>query len=315
MIHPESKILVTGGHGFVGSHLVDRLKALGYKNIVAPTHQECDFRNQEAVRRLFDQKKFDLIFHLAASVGGIGANQKRPADFFTDNALMGIHLIDTAAKANCARFVLIGTICAYPKFAPLPFKEESLWEGYPEETNAPYGVAKRSLVVAAQAYRQQYGFNYVALFPTNLYGPRDDFDLDNSHVIPALIRKCEEAREKDERTIHLWGTGEPSRDFLYVADAVEAMILAAKEEGIEGEILNLGSEQEIKVRDLAQLVAKVTGYSGTFMWDSKKPDGQPRRCVSNEKCRRLLKFSPRYPLEKGIEATVNWYREAFRTHR
>ena len=308
-----AKILVTGGHGFLGSHLLESLRAKGCTKIFAPARAECDLRDEPSVRTLF-RSDYDLVFHLAASVGGIGANRAHPADFFRDNMLMGIHTIDAATKAGVGRFVLLGTICAYPKFAPVPFAESSLWDGYPEETNAPYGVAKRSLLVAAEGYRQQYGLRYTAIFPTNLYGPRDDFDLETSHVIPALIRKCEEARRRNEPTVQLWGTGDPSRDFLYVKDAVTGLLLAADCPEAEGQFFNLSLEREIKIRDLARVVADATGFKGTFAWDSSKPDGQPRRYVSSAAARKVLGFRTKYSLEDGIEETIRWYRDEFKSN-
>lgn len=305
----DARVLVTGGHGFLGSHLVERLRLLGCRELATPTHAEAELRDRAAMNRFFEGASYDVVFHLAASVGGIGANKKQPADFFTDNALMGIHILDACARHKVGRLVLLGTICAYPKFAPLPFREETLWEGYPEETNAPYGVAKRALLVGADGYRQQYGLKYVGIFPTNLYGPRDDFDLETSHVIAALIRKCETAIAKKETRISLWGTGTPSRDFLYVDDAVSGLVLAAETPGIEGEIFNLGSEREVSIRQLAQFVMKATGFRGEFSWDPSKPDGQPRRCVSAEKANKAFGFKTSVSLEEGIGKTVSWFRE------
>ncbi len=304
-------MLVTGGHGFLGSHLLEGLKAQGCEKIIAPTHAECDLRDPKAVHSLFKKDSYDLIFHLAASVGGIGANRASPANFFYDNILMGSYVIDGCAKAGIGRLIFLGSICGYPKFAPLPFKEESIWDGYPEETNAPYGIAKRALLVACQAYKQQYGLKFSAVFPTNLYGPRDDFNFETSHVIPAIIRKCEDARTTQSQVVHLWGTGSPSRDFLYVKDVVRGLLLAAEKQEAEGEFMNLGSEHEIKILELAQLIAKKSGFKGEFKWDVSQPDGQPRRCVSNERARKLLGFVPSYDLEKGLEETIHWYRESF----
>jgi len=305
----HQRILITGAHGFVGSHLVDRLKAQGYNDLLTPRHAEVDLREKKAVQDYWREKHPDLVIHLAASVGGIGANRKRPADFFYDNAQMGLNLLQASVEHPIGQLILLGTICAYPKFAPLPFGEESLFDGYPEETNAPYGIAKRGLLVAAEAYRQQYGLNYTALFPTNLYGPRDNFDLETSHVIPALIRKCEDARKQGEGKVRLWGTGKPSRDFLYVEDAVTGILLAMEKEGVGGEMFNLGSGQEVAISELAGQIARACDYQGEFEWDRSQPDGQPRRCVSAEKARNVLGFAPKFSLESGMEATVAWYRE------
>lgn len=306
----DQSILLTGGHGFVGKHLWE---ALDGENVTAPTAKECDLRDRSAVEKLFSGRTFDVVYHLAASVGGIGANRARPADFFLDNLAMGLNVIEACTKQNVGRLVFLGTICAYPKFTPVPFQEEDLWNGYPEETNAPYGVAKRSLMVGLEAFRQQYGLKYAAIFPTNLYGPNDNFDLQSSHVIPAIIRKCEEARLSGKSEVTLWGTGKVSRDFLYVKDAARALVLAGAQPEAEGKILNIGSESEVMISDLANLIADATGYRGTFHWDSEQPDGQPRRCVSNEKARNCLGFVPDYKLEKGIQETVRWYREESRS--
>jgi GDP-L-fucose synthase len=309
----SASVLLTGGHGFLGSHLSEVLKEAGCREITAPRIEECNLCDLSAAERLFGNRRFDIVFHLAASVGGIGANRARPADFFLDNSQMGLNLLRLCSDRKVGRLVFLGTICAYPKFAPIPFQETDLWNGYPEETNAPYGVAKRALTVGLQAYRAQYGLKYCAVFPTNLYGPRDNFDLETSHVIPAMIRKFEEARSSGAGEVALWGTGRASRDFLYVKDAARALLLAASEPRAEGETINLGSEREITIADLAKLIARKVGYQGDLVWDPSKPDGQPRRCVSTEKARRLLRFEPKTNLEEGIEETVAWYRANPRT--
>lgn len=309
----SDRIWVTGGGGFLGSQLLEDLRDRGAKNLISTRKSEVDLRSQEAVRKFFQKEKPDAVIHLAASVGGIGANELRPGDFFYDNMAMGLHIIHEASQSQVKRLVLLGTICAYPKFAPIPFREEEMWNGYPEETNAPYGVAKRSLVVMAESYRQQYGLQYSAVFPTNLYGPRDNFDLETSHVIPAMIRKCEEANASGARELELWGTGKPTRDFLYVKDASHGIRLALEKEAALGQVFNLGSEDEISIQDLAETIAKKTSFKGAFRWNSSRPDGQPRRCVSNERAKSVLGFVPQVSLEQGLQETVDWYRQTLKT--
>jgi GDP-L-fucose synthase len=303
-----SRVLVTGGGGFLGSHLVDRLRDAGLDPFVA-RRRDYDLTSAEDTEQLFAETRPELVYHLAAEVGGIGANRANPGRYWYANLLMGAHVLEQCRRSGVEKLVLLGTICAYPKHAPIPFREEDLWSGYPEETNAPYGVAKKALLVGSQAYREQYGLSSIYLLPVNLYGPRDNFDLESSHVIPALIRKMEDARERGEREIVLWGDGTPTREFLYVADCAEALQLAA--ERYEGaEPVNLGSGQEISIRDLAELVAEVTGYEGEIAWDVSKPNGQPRRNLDVSRAQAEFGFEARTPLREGLEHTVAWYRSA-----
>ncbi|MGB8252062.1 MAG: GDP-L-fucose synthase [Anaerolineaceae bacterium] len=301
------KVVVTGGVGFLGNFVIRNLKDHGAKNIFIPTIEEYDLVQPEAIIRLFNIAKPDVIIHLAAHVGGIGANREHPAEFFYDNLMMGVQLIHQAWKHNVQKFVAIGTVCAYPKFTPVPFKEEELWNGYPEETNAPYGLAKKMLLVQSQAYRQQYGFNSIFLLPVNLYGPGDNFNLDTSHVIPALIRKCIEAQEKGEKEVVLWGDGSPTREFLFVEDAAEAIISAAeKYDGAEP--VNLGAGREISIKDLAELIIKLTGFTGNISWDTSKPNGQPRRCLDTSRAEKYFGFRAQVNFEEGLRQTIEWYR-------
>lgn len=302
----EQRVVVTGGAGFLGSFVVEKLRARGCRAIVVPRSREYDLRDRDAIVRLFRDSHPTLVIHLAAVVGGIGANRENPGRFFHDNAIMGIQLIEQARQHGVKKFVAIGTICAYPKFTPVPFKEDDLWNGYPEETNAPYGLAKKMMLVQAQAYRAQYGFNAIYLLPVNLYGPRDNFDLDTSHVIPALIRKCIEANESGASQIVLWGDGSPTREFLYVEDAAEG-ILRASERYDGDQPVNLGSGVEISIRDLAGIVANATGYRGDVVWDRSKPNGQPRRCLDVSRARALFGFEAKCTLREGIARTVEWY--------
>ena len=302
------RVLVTGGSGFLGSWVVDALERRGRVQIAAPTSEEYDLRRREDIERLLAEARADIIIHLAARVGGIGANRAHPAEFFYDNLLMGTQLLHEAWRAGVPKFVGISTICAYPKFTPVPFREADLWNGYPEETNAPYGLAKKMLLVQGQAYRQQYGYNAVHLIPVNLYGPRDHFDLENSHVIPALIRKCLEARARGDREIVCWGDGSPTREFLYVEDAAEGILLAA--ERYDGaEPVNLAAGMEISIKDLVQVIASLTGFEGTTAWDTTKPNGQPRRCVDPQRAERAFGFRARTPFEEGLRRTIEWYRK------
>jgi GDP-L-fucose synthase len=302
----SKRILVTGGAGFLGSHLVERLRLLGCSQIAVPLVEECDLTRERDIERLFSEFHPELVIHLAALVGGIGANRDNPGRFFYANALMGIQLIEACRRHGVEKTVVLGTICAYPKFTPVPFREEALWDGYPEETNAPYGIAKKALLVQCQAYRQQYGMNAVYLLPVNLYGPRDNFDPDSSHVIPALIRKCVEARQRGDGAITLWGDGSPTREFLYVADAAEAIVAAA--ERYDGaDPVNLGSGAEISIRDLADRIALLTGFTGRITWDVTKPNGQPRRCLDVSRAEREFGFRAHTSLEAGLKATVDWY--------
>lgn len=304
----KASIVVTGGAGFLGSFVVEALIQRGCTRIFVPRSRDYDLRQPAAIDRLFDDARPDVIIHLAAVVGGIGANRAEPGRFFYENAVLGIHLIEKARIAGIAKFVTIGTICAYPKFAPIPFREEDMWGGYPEETNAPYGLAKKMLLVQTQAYRDQYGFNGIYLLPVNLYGPRDNFDLDTSHVIPALIRKCVEARDRQAREVVLWGDGSPTREFLFVEDAAKGIVLAT-ERYESGEPVNLGSGTEISIRDLATLIAEETGFTGTVRWDSSKPNGQPRRCLDVSRARESFGFEAETSFRAGLRQTIRWYLE------
>jgi GDP-L-fucose synthase len=299
------RVVVTGGAGFLGSHVVEALRARGVRDILVPRSREYDLVDRQACRRLIAEMRPQLVFHLAAQVGGIGANQEQPGRFLFDNAMMGLQLLEECRLQAVQKVVVAGTVCAYPKFAPVPFREEDLWNGYPEETNAPYGIAKKLLLVQSQAYRTQYGMNSVVLFPVNLYGPRDNFDLSTSHVIPAMIRKCITAREQGKRQVALWGDGSPTREFLYVEDAASALVLAA-EVYDSSEPVNLGSGEEIAIRDLAALVAAAVGYSGEFVWDTSRPNGQPRRRLDVTRARQWLGFEARTPLAEGLRRTVAW---------
>lgn len=308
----SKRVLVTGGAGFLGSFVVANLQERGCKEIFVPRSKDYDLVEMEAVKRLYKDARPDIVLHLAARVGGIGANQANPGKFFYDNLLMGVQLMEVGRRVGIEKFVAIGTICAYPKFTPIPFKEEDLWNGYPEETNAPYGLAKKMLLVQSQAYRQQYGFNSVVLFPVNLYGPRDNFDLESSHVIPALIRKCLDAQRQtsnlDPQTLTVWGSGTPTREFLYVEDAAEGILLAA-ERYHKSEPINLGAGFEISIKDLANLIVKLTGFMGQVVWDTSKPDGQPRRMLDISKAETEFGFKPRTGFEEGLQRTIAWYRE------
>ena len=309
----QKRIVVTGGAGFVGSVLVEKLRARGCRDIFVPRSEEYDLRDRDAIVRVYEQANPHVVIHLAAVVGGIGANRANPGRFYYDNAIMGIELMEHARRAGVEKFVAIGTICAYPKFTPVPFKEDELWNGYPEETNAPYGLAKKMMLVQAQAYRQQYGFNAIYLLPVNLYGPRDNFDLETSHVIPALIRKCVEAKESGASEIVLWGDGSPTREFLYVDDAAEAIALAS--ERYDGEQpVNLGSGREIAIRDLAHMVAEMSGFEGEIVWDTTKPNGQPRRCLDTYRAAELFGFRARTQFEEGLRRTIDWYVKSRQAH-
>lgn len=302
------RMVVTGGAGFLGSHLVDRLKGAGCERVFVTRKSEYNLTESNAVKRLFESQRPDILVHLAAVVGGIGANRVNPGLFFYKNAIMGIHLIEAARRYGTEKTVVLGTICAYPKFTPIPFREDDLWNGYPEETNAPYGVAKKALLVQCQAYRQQYGMNAIFLLPVNLYGPRDNFDLESSHVIPALIRKCVEAVNDRRTEIVLWGDGSPTREFLYVEDAAEG-ILAATERYDKPDPVNLGSGMEISIRDLAQKIARLTGFEGRIVWDESQPNGQPRRCLDVSVAEREFGFRAKTPFDEGLRRTVSWYLE------
>lgn len=302
----QQRVVVTGGAGFLGSFVVDGLRARGCRDIVVPRSQDYDLVEMGAVERLYRDAKPDMVIHLAARVGGIGANQANPGRFFYDNLMMGAQLIEMGRQQGLKKFVALGTICAYPKFAPIPFKEDDIWNGYPEETNAPYGLAKKMMLAQSQAYRQQYNFNSIVLFPVNLYGPRDNFDLNTSHVIPALIRKCAEAKAQGRNEVVLWGDGSPTREFLYVEDAAEGILQAA--ERYNGSLpVNLGTGREITIKELATTIASEVGYTGGLTWDTTKPNGQPRRCLSVERAKELFGFQAAHSLEAGIRKTVAWF--------
>ena len=304
----KKRILVTGGGGFLGSHLLDSLRAAGCDQICAPRRRECDLTQAADIQRLFLLSRPEVVIHAAAVVGGIGANRAQPGRFFHENAIMGIQLIEAARRYGVEKTVVLGTICAYPKFTPVPFREEDLWMGYPEETNAPYGIAKKALLVQCQTYREQYGMNAVFLLPVNLYGPRDNFDLDTSHVIPALIRKCIEAREAGRSEVDLWGDGSPTREFLYVKDAAKAMVAAtANYDGAEP--VNIGSGAEISIFALAQKIADLTGFQGRFRWNSSQPNGQPRRCLDTTRSEREFGFRAATSLDAGLRETIAWYED------
>ena len=311
--------MVTGGAGFLGSFVVEKLRERGCQDIVVPTSREYDLVDMEAVRRLYRDAQPDMVLHLAARVGGIGANQSNPGKFFYDNLMMGAQLMEVGREKELEKFVAVGTICAYPKFSPVPFLEENLWDGYPEETNAPYGLAKKMSLVQSQAYRKQYGFNSIVLFPVNLYGPRDNFDLETSHVIPAVIRKCLEAqgsdgtgqalpsRELSEPTVSIWGTGNPTREFLYVEDAAEGILLAAEHYN-SSDPVNLGSGFEISIKSLVEKIVELTSFQGKIFWDASKPDGQPRRGLDTQKAKRYFGFEASMSLDEGLRRTIDWYR-------
>ena len=300
----DKRVVVTGGAGFLGSVVVAQLREQGCRNIWVPRSQDYDLVQMEAVRRLYDDAAPDIVLHLAARVGGIGANQANAGRFFYDNLMMGTQLMEIARQRGLEKFVALATICAYPKYTPVPFREEDLWAGYPEETNAPYGLAKKMMLVQAQAYRQQYGFNAIVLFPVNLYGPGDNFDMQTSHVIPALIRKCVEAQAKGEKQVVLWGDGSPSREFLYVDDAARAILLAAEHYNGD-EPVNIGTGEEITIQDLAHLIADEVGYKGELVWDTGKPNGQPRRCLDTRRAKELFGFEAETSLRTGIRSKKN----------
>jgi GDP-L-fucose synthase len=300
------RVVVTGGHGFLGSFVVDKLRAAGAKEVVVPRSEKHDLRIQTEALRLYTDARPDIVIHLAAVVGGIGANRENPGLFFYDNAIMGLNVIEAARISGIEKFVCAGTICSYPKFTPVPFREEDFWNGYPEETNAPYGLAKKMLLVQLQAYREQYGFNGIYLTPVNLYGPRDNFDLESSHVIPALIRKCIEAKQTNAPEIVAWGTGNATREFLYVEDAAEAIVLAA-EKYSKPDLVNLGSGEEISVRDLLEMIRTMVGARGAVRWDHTKPDGQPRRSLDTSRAAREFGWRAKTSLRDGLKETIEWF--------
>lgn len=306
----EKRVIVTGGAGFLGSVVVEKLKQRGCEEVTVPRSRDFDLREKEAIVRLYNQVRPDLVIHLAAVVGGIGANRNNPGRFFYDNAVMGIQLIELARQNNILKFVCVGTICAYPKFTPVPFREDDLWNGYPEETNAPYGLAKKMLLVQTQAYRQQYDYNSIYLLPVNLYGPADNFDLETSHVIPAIIRKCLAAKRKGETSLQAWGTGEVSREFMYVDDAANGILLAAENYN-KADPVNLGSGEEIRIRDLIALISEISGFKGNIIWDPSKPDGQPRRSLDTSRAYREFGFSSKIPLREGLTRTIHWFEKNY----
>lgn len=302
----NKRICVTGGAGFLGTHLIKNLKSKGARDIYIPTIEEYDLVKQADIKRMLEVAKPDVVIHLAAHVGGIGANMEKPAEFFYDNLMMGVQLIHESWRFGVEKFVAIGTICAYPKFTPIPFKEEHLWDGYPEETNAPYGLAKKMLLVQSQAYRQQYGFNSIFLLPVNLYGPGDNFNPASSHVIPALIRKCLEAKDRGDDKIIAWGDGSPTREFIYVEDAAEGIALATQKYN-DSEPVNIGSSFEISIKDLIEKIARMTGFEGEIVWDTSKPNGQPRRKLDTSRADAWFGFKAATDFETGLRNTIDWY--------
>lgn len=304
----DKSILITGGSGFLGHHVVAELQQHGATRIHCPRSREFDLRDKDQVKACLQKFQPEIILHLAAVVGGIGANRKHPGSFFYDNATMGIHLMEESRRAGIQKMTIVGTICAYPKFTPVPFLESELWNGYPEETNAPYGLAKKMLLVQSQAYRQEYGFNSIYLLPVNLYGPRDNFNPESSHVIPALIRKAIEAQEANLPEMVCWGTGTATREFLYVEDCARGIVLATEQYN-DSEPVNLGSGMEISIKDLSQQIADLCGYQGKLVWDSTKPDGQPRRCLDTRRAEELFGFKAQTPFIDGLKKTIAWYKQ------
>lgn len=302
----KKRVMVTGGAGFLGSYVIAELERKGVRDIFIPDHQDYDLTHMPAVIRAYEEGQPDVVIHLAAKVGGIGINREKPGEFFYDNLMMGALLMEQGRRAGVEKFVSIGTICAYPKFTPIPFKEDYLWDGFPEETNAPYGIAKKMLLVQGQAYRQQYGFNAIYLLPVNLYGPGDNFDPRSSHVIPALIKKCVDAIERGDDKIVAWGTGQASREFLYVEDAARG-IVAATETYNQPEPVNLGAQMEITIKELLQLIVELTGFQGEIVWDTTKPDGQPRRSVDAGRAKEAFGFKAQVDFREGLKRTIDWY--------
>ncbi len=307
----DKRITLTGGKGFLGKHLIQALQNQGYHQIAIADLPEYNLINIDDVKKLYEETKPDIVIHLAAKVGGIGFNQENPASLFYENILMGVQLIHEAYRHHIEKFVALGTICAYPKFTPVPFKEDDLWNGYPEETNAPYGLAKKMMLVQSQSYRQQYNFNSIFLLPVNLYGPGDNFDPSSSHVIPALIKKCVDARRKKDQEIIVWGTGKATREFFYVEDAAEAIVLATEKYN-KSEPVNIGAGFEISIRDLTELIVELTGFKGKITWDATKPDGQPRRMLDTTRARNEFGFQAKTGFREGLQKTIAWYEENFR---
>lgn len=303
----NQRVTVTGGAGFLGSYVVKKLEERGCNDIFVPRSKTYDLVDREACRRLYEDSKPDIVIHLAAIVGGIGANRENPGLFFYKNLTMGAHMMEEARIHGLGKFVAVGTVCAYPKFTPVPFKEEDLWNGYPEETNAPYGLAKKMMLVQSQAYRQQFGFNSIFLLPANLYGPGDNFNPDSSHVIPALIKKCFDAKEIESNEMVIWGTGNATREFLYVEDCAEAILLASEKYN-KSEPVNIGTAQEISIRDLCSLICEIAEFNGNIIWDSTKPDGQPRRCLDISKAEKEFGFRARIGLRDGLRRTIEFYK-------
>jgi len=306
----NKRILVTGGAGFLGQYVVEKLKGRGCKDIFIPRKKDYDLVEVGLVKKLYEDARPDIVIHLAGKVGGISANKEKPGEFFYDNLIMGAQMMDIGRRLGIEKFVALGTVCCYPKFTPVKFKEESLWEGYPEETNAPYGLAKKMLLVQSQAYRQQYGFNSIFLMPVNLYGPGDNIDPGSSHVISALIKKYFDAIKNNDKEITVWGTGRATREFLYVEDAAEAIVLATEKYN-KSDPVNIGAGFEISIKDLADFIAKLTGFKGRIVWDKTKPDGQPRRMLDTEKAFREFGFQAKVDLEKGLKETIDWYKARY----
>ena len=304
----DKRVLITGGAGFLGSFVIEKLKDRGCRNIFIPRSRDYDLVSMEGVRRVYEDAKPQIVIHLAAKVGGIGANRNNPGKFFYDNLMMGVQMMEIGRQHGIDKFIAIGTICAYPKFASVPFKEDDLWNGYPEETNAPYGLAKKMLLVQSQAYRQQYGFNSICLFPVNLYGPNDNFDPESSHVIPALIKKCVDAIKTGEKEIIVWGTGRPTREFLYVEDAAQGILLAAEKYN-KSDPVNIGAGFEIPIKDLVDLIVNLSGFKGEIVWDTSKPDGQPRRMLDTSRAKKEFGFTANTDFEQGLKRTIEWYKK------
>ena len=308
----DRRVVVTGGAGFLGGYVTEGLRKRGCRNILVPKIEDYDLVRAQDITRMYEDMRPDIVIHLAAVVGGIGANREHPGEFFYKNLMMGVQLIEQGRQRGIEKFVAIGTVCAYPKHTPVPFKEEDLWCGYPEETNAPYGLAKKMLLVQSQAYRREYGFNSIFLLPVNLYGPGDNFDVHTSHVIPALIKKCVDAIDGGQDYIECWGSGNVSREFVYAADAAEGILLATEKYN-SAEPVNIGSGFEIRIRELAEKMAKLTGFDGEIWWDSSKPDGQPRRRLDVSRAREYFGFEAKMPFDEGLRATIDWYRASRRT--